>query len=61
MYRISSGYPGMLIPRIGTVDDFDVQSVQLRPQVEQFAKDKVKWLKEDVGVEVHQGGFFNGA
>lgn len=61
MYRVSSGYPGMLIPRIGTVDDFSVQSVQLKPRIEQFAKDRVAWFKGAEGAEVHEGGYFNGA
>ena len=61
MYRVSSGYPGKLIPRIGTVDDFDVQSNQLAPKIEQFAKDRVAWLKPAEGAEVHQGGYYNGA
>jgi hypothetical protein len=63
MYRVSSGYPGMLIPRIGTVDDFEVQSKQLRPTIEQFAKDRVAWFKglDSDHAEIHQAGFFNGA
>lgn len=64
MYRISSGYPGKLIPRIGTVDDFDVQSKQLRPTVEQFAKNRMEWFKgleEGEGVVIAEGGYFNGA
>ncbi len=60
MYRISSGYPGKLIPRIGTVDDFDVQSHQLKPKIEQFTKDRLTWVREPEGVDSHKGGFFNG-
>lgn len=61
MYRVSSGYPGKLIPRIGTVDDFAVQSEQLRPKIEQFAKDRMKWFKGLEEAEVHEGNFFTGA
>lgn len=61
MYRVSSGYPGKLIPRIGTVDDFDVQSNQLKPRVEQYAKDRMAWFKGIDGAEVHDGGFYKGA
>lgn len=61
MYRVSSGYPGMLIPRIGTVDDFDVQNKQLKPTVEQFAKDRMAWFKGIEGAEVHEGNFYTGA
>lgn len=60
MYRISSGYPGKLIPRIGTVDDFDIQSKQLQPKIEQFTKDRLAWLKGVEGAEAHEDGFFNG-
>ena len=63
MYRVSRGYPGKLIPRIGTVDDFDVQSNQLRPKVEQFAKDRMAWFTglKDADAEIHQGNFYTGA
>ena len=61
MYRVSSGYPGKLIPRIGTVDDVDVQNVQLRPKVEQFAKDRMAWFKGVEGAEVHERNFYTGA
>ena len=61
MYRVSSGYPGKPIPRIGTVDDFDVQNNQLNPKVEQFAKDRMAWFKGIVGAEVHEGNFYKGA
>ncbi|KAK5054544.1 hypothetical protein LTR84_001435 [Exophiala bonariae] len=61
MYRVSSGYTGKLIPRIGTVDDFDVQNNQLRPKIEQFAKNRMAWFKGIDGTEVHEGNFFTGA
>jgi len=63
MYRVSSGYPGVLIPRIGTVDDFDIQSNQLKPKVEQFANDRVKWYPglNDKEADVHFDNFYKGA
>lgn len=61
MYRISTGYPGKLIPRIGTVDDFDIQNNQLKPTVEQFARSRMAWFKGVEGAEVYQDGFYNGA
>lgn len=63
MYRVSSGYPGKLIPRIGTVDDFEVQSKQLRPKVEQFAKDRLEWFAglDPKQADVHDGNFYTGA
>ena len=46
------------------MDDFDVQSKQLRPTVEQFAKNRMEWFKgleEGEGVVIAEGGYFNGA
>jgi hypothetical protein len=42
------------------VDDFDVQSKQLRPKIEQFAKDRMAWISDLEGAEKYEGGFFNG-
>ncbi|EFX04235.1 histidine acid phosphatase [Grosmannia clavigera kw1407] len=44
MYRVGSKYPGMRILRIGTVDDFSLHETALRPQVEQYIKDRVDWF-----------------
>lgn len=44
MYRIGSAWPGQLIMRIGTVDDFNLMETVLRPQQELFIKDRVDWL-----------------
>lgn len=44
LYRIGTGFPGMAIMRIGTVDDFNLMETKLRPRVEQFVKDRVDWL-----------------
>ena len=50
MWRYSSGTPGLLFMRIGSVDDFSLHETKLRPQVEQFIETRVAWLKpiEDV-------------
>jgi hypothetical protein len=48
MYRRSSAWPEMTIPRVGTVDDFGLHETKLKPQLEQFCKDRVEWFK---GVE----------
>ncbi|KAK3313554.1 Mss4-like protein [Apodospora peruviana] len=48
MYRVGSSFPGQRILRIGTVDDFNLHETKLRPQVEQFIKDRVSWF---TGVE----------
>jgi len=60
MYRISSGFPGKLIPRIGTIDDFTLQETKLKPRIEQFTKDRVNWLGGGKGVEQVEGSYFNG-
>lgn len=44
MYRVGEAFPGMSILRIGTVDDFTLHQTKLRPQREQFVKDRVDWL-----------------
>lgn len=45
MYRVSSGYPGISVLRIGTVDDFHLHETKLRPQDEVFAESRVPWLQ----------------
>ncbi|VUC20522.1 unnamed protein product [Clonostachys rosea] len=44
MWRYSSGFPGLLFMRIGSVDDFNLHETSLRPQVEQFVENRVAWL-----------------
>ena len=44
MYRISSGWPELLITRIGTVDDYDLHESVLKPRIEIYTKDRVCWL-----------------
>ncbi|KIW28638.1 uncharacterized protein PV07_08282 [Cladophialophora immunda] len=58
MYRISSRNPDMLVLRIGTVDDFHLHETKLKPQVEQFVKDRVSWLSGAEGVQQVEGSFF---
>lgn len=58
MYRVSSAAPEESILRIGTIDDFNLHETKLRPQVEQFTKDRVSWLRGvDVeGIKRFEGG-----
>ncbi|KAK2800431.1 hypothetical protein FQN51_006157 [Onygenales sp. PD_10] len=56
MYRVTAAHPDMSVLRIGTVDDFHLHETKLRPQVEQFVKDRVSWLKGIEGVEEVEGG-----
>jgi hypothetical protein len=58
MYRRGTGFPGMSILRIGTVDDFALHEGKLKPRVEQFVKDRVDWLSGAEGVEQVEGYAF---
>ncbi|CAG8984049.1 hypothetical protein HYALB_00002990 [Hymenoscyphus albidus] len=51
MYRVGEAFPGMSILRIGTVDDFSLHETKLRPEFEQFTKDRVGWLREVEGMK----------
>lgn len=58
MYRVSTGFPGMSIMRIGTIDDFELQETKVRPRVEQYIKDRVGWLNGGEGTEVKEHGAY---
>ncbi|MCJ1472717.1 hypothetical protein MMC13_001366 [Lambiella insularis] len=58
MYRVSSGFPGKSILRIGTVDDFHLHETKLKPRVEQFTKNRVNWLSGAEGVKQVEGSAF---
>ncbi|EMC92105.1 hypothetical protein BAUCODRAFT_126121 [Baudoinia panamericana UAMH 10762] len=60
MYRRSSGFPGMSITRIGTVDDFSLHETLLKPRIEQFTKDRVSWFHGGDGVEQVEGNYYAG-
>lgn len=51
MYRVSEGYPGRSILRIGTVDDFSLHVTKLKPRRETHVKDRVSWLSPVEGVK----------
>ncbi|CAM1505914.1 Fc.00g115510.m01.CDS01 [Cosmosporella sp. VM-42] len=59
MYRVGSNFPGMSVLRIGTVDDFNLHESKLKPQVEQFTKDRVSWFSGTQGVKQVEGSAFN--
>lgn len=59
MYRRSTGFPGMSITRIGTVDDFNLHETKLKPRIEQYTKDRVAWFHGGEGVEQVEGSYFN--
>ncbi|KAH6914465.1 Mss4-like protein [Coprinopsis sp. MPI-PUGE-AT-0042] len=58
MYRVGERFPGMSILRIGTVDDFTLHETKLRPQWEQFVKDRVAWFGgvQGEGVKFYETG-----
>lgn len=58
MYRVSSGWPGKSVMRIGTIDDYHLQETKLKPRIEQYTKDRVNWCSGGQGVEQHEGSFF---
>jgi hypothetical protein len=58
MYRVGANFPGQSILRIGTVDDFHLHETNLRPGVEQFTKDCVRWLHGIEGVEQVEGSAY---
>ena len=58
MYRVSSRFPGNSILRIGTIDDFSLQETKLRPQVEQFTKDRVGWTSGVQGAKQFEESAF---
>ncbi|RAK73267.1 GFA family protein [Aspergillus fijiensis CBS 313.89] len=58
MYRVSTGFPGMSILRIGTIDDFALHENQLKPRIEQFVKDRVGWLRAAEGVNQVHGNYY---
>ncbi|KAJ7145403.1 Mss4-like protein [Mycena crocata] len=58
MYRVSAGFPGFSILRIGTVDDFHLHETKLKPRVEQFTKNRVGWLSGVKGLEQFEGSAY---
>lgn len=59
MYRISSGFPGMTILRVGQVDDFEKHETVLKPKLEQFTKDRVGWMEEIKGMRQDREGYYD--
>ncbi|KAK5089255.1 hypothetical protein LTR70_006866 [Exophiala xenobiotica] len=59
MYRISSGFPGKYVMRIGTVDDFSLHETKLKPRIEQFGKDRVSWLQGGEGIQQEHGNYYS--
>jgi hypothetical protein len=58
MYRAGTGFPGMSILRVGTVDDFNLMETKLKPRIEQYTEERVNWLHGASGVEQHEGFYY---
>lgn len=58
LYRRSTGFPGMSILRIGTVDDFALHETKLRPEIEQFISSRVDWFTGVEGAKKSDGAGF---
>lgn len=58
MYRVGSNFPGRKVLRIGTVDDFNLHQTALKPNVEQFTKDRISWFSGVDGAEHFEGSAF---
>lgn len=59
-FKVSSGWPGMAIMRVGQVDDLTLHGTTLKPQVEMFTKDRVAWFKGAEGAVQYRGNLFGG-
>ena len=46
--------------RIGQVDDLAMHGTTLKPQAEQFIKDRVVWFKGAEGAEQYRGNYYGG-
>ncbi|KAK5076845.1 hypothetical protein LTS08_006016 [Lithohypha guttulata] len=60
MYRVSTGFPGKFVMRIGTVDDFSLHATKLKPRIEQFGRDRVDWLHGGEGVKQVEDNYYTG-
>ncbi|KAJ7064899.1 Mss4-like protein [Mycena amicta] len=61
LYRVSAAFPGYSVLRIGTVDDFHLHETKLRPQLEQYTKTRVAWLRPVEGMKQFEAMAFRAA
>ncbi|GAA5831716.1 hypothetical protein JCM11251_000806 [Rhodosporidiobolus azoricus] len=54
MYRVSNGMPDVAFIRVGAVDDVSLHEELLKPELEQFVKDRVGWLPPFEGTKLHR-------
>lgn len=58
LYRVSSGFPGNSILRIGTIDDFRLMETKIKPTIEQFIGTRVAWRSGVEGAKEFEGDHF---
>lgn len=58
MFRTGSAFKGIRIMRVGTVDDFKLQSTVLRPRIEQYTKDRLAWIHASDGSKEVEGSHY---
>jgi hypothetical protein len=51
MYRRSSGFPGLSIPRVGIVDDVSLHDTKLKPRVEIWCQSRAAWFGGVEGIK----------
>lgn len=60
LYRTSTGFPDNYVLRIGTVDDFNLAEGRLKPQFEQFVRDRPSYISGIEGIPQYQGFYWAG-
>lgn len=58
LYRRSTGFPDATVLRVGTVDNPELHSTKLKPRIEQYTKERAKWLHGGEGLLKVEGNYF---
>ena len=58
LYRVSSGFPGVVMMKAGCIDDLDLDKA--KPVIELFRRSHVAWVPEINGIEHNKAGLFDG-
>ena len=54
LYRVSTGYPGVVMVKAGYIDDFD--PADGKPQLEMFTREHVHWVPMVASIEHKKAG-----
>jgi len=57
LYRVSSGFPGVVAMRAGCIDYLKVEKA--KPRMEMFCRSHVEWLPEVKGIEQIEAGLYS--